>query len=517
MRWRIAANRPGLQRGSSMHTLLISPNRSFAGGEPNPAIGLPIGLLYVAAALEQAGHSVSVLDCVLSPNAVVHSGSRRTWVGLEQDEIRAQLLERTPDVVGIGSMFTVQWDDAARLIETVSSTLPGVPIVVGGAHAAFSARRILEEHAAVDFVMAGEGEISVPRLVRALEDRNPAECAAIPGLAWRTEEGEIRMNPSEPVMDLDVLPLPAYHLVDVERLFALQERGMYARDHHPRSAYVVTSRGCPYTCTFCSVHLSMGRRWRFHSAAYVVGHIRHLVERYGVRHIHIEDDAFTQSRSRAAEICGRLIEEAVPVTWDTPNGVRADTLTDELIAVMKRSGCVGLDVAAESGDPDVVKRIVRKQIDLRTVERAAALCRKNGVPARCFFVVGFPGETRGNIRQTLRFALHLYTRYNCVPMLNIATPLPGTHLAAMAEASHALARPITPENLLAATLPTGIGRGMIQTAEFDPAYLRRTCVRFIRSLRLLHAMRLLAHPAELLAALRRRMRGNPRTTAPREV
>jgi len=247
----------------------------------------------------------------------------------------------------------------------------------------------------------------------------------------------------------------------------------------------------------------MGNKWRAHSPEYTINHIKHLTENYGVCHIHFEDDNFTFKRSRVNDICRRMISGGIRVTWDTPNGVRADTLNDELLGNMKESGCIGLTVAAESGDQDVVNNIIKKKLDLANIKHAAALAHKHGIPMGCFFVIGFPGEKKENIKKTLDFAIRLLADHNCHPILNVATPLPGTELARVARDKGYLVREMSPGNLARATDPLGLG--MIETSDFDSEYLRRCCARLQYRYRLIRTIFLLKHSDELYQAIRRRV------------
>ena len=494
-----------------MKVLLINPNRTFdMHGGHSPAVGLPLGLLYNAASLEKHNIPVSVFDCLISPQTRFIPGKDISFLGVEPDVVRSALLAAQPGIVGISSQFTSEWENACEIVKIVHETLPHSTVVLGGPHATVCGREILKERPEVHFIVAGEGESSFSRLVSAIECNNRAEFAAIPGLMWRGKDGEIRANRVEAIADLDALPLPAYHLIDFDRLFELQGQGLFARGNSEdyaflRSASIITSRGCPYTCTFCSIHLSMGYRWRAHSVEYTLKHIKHLVENLGLRHLHIEDDNFTYKSDRANEICRRLILEGVRLTWDTPNGIRADTLNDELLDHMKKSGCTSLAIAAESGDQGVVNRLVKKRLDLKSIETAAALARKHRIPLGCFFVIGFPGETKKEINRTLEFALKLYSKHKCHPKLGVATPLPGTELAKIAQDHGYLLREISPKDLAKATSGSGTGEGMIKTAEFDPAYLRRCCVLFHYRRKLAHARLMLRDRGELYAVIKRRL------------
>jgi radical SAM superfamily enzyme YgiQ (UPF0313 family) len=496
-----------------MKVLLINPNRTYASLETaGCSLGLPLGLLYIAASLEKHCIPVSVLDCQTSPQTRLVSRSGAAYLGIDPEAVRSRLLADRPDIVGVTCQFTAQWENALEIVRLASETTPNCTVVLGGPHATVCGVEILQTQPEVHYILAGEGELTFPRLVAAIETNDLTALNSIPGLMRRDDNGGIAANPVKVIENLDELPLPAYHLVDFDRLFELQRQGLFARSNRTRSVSVITSRGCPYTCTFCSIHLSMGHRWRAHSVEYTINHIKHLKDNYGVCHLNIEDDNFTFKNARAREICSRLIAEHMGLTWDTPNGVRADTLDDDLVAAMTESGCVHLVVAAESGAQDVVTNIVKKRLDLKHIERAVALASKHDIPMGCFFVIGFPGETKKQIGKTMEFAANLYSRYKCVPMLNVATPLPGTELARIVQSNGYLVRQITPSNLGKAS--SGSGLGMIKTPEFDPEYLRSCLSRLRRRIRVIHFLRLLHHPGELRAEIRRKWRRVARRPMP---
>ena len=238
-----------------------------------------------------------------------------------------------------------------------------------------------------------------------------------------------------------------------------------------KTVSMITSRGCPYRCTFCSISLHMGKPVRAHSAKCVVDHIEFLINKYGVEHIFFEDDNLTFKMERTREYCETILKRGINFTWTTPNGVRADKLDYDLLKLMKESGCTGLIIGTESGDQDTLTNIIKKDLSIETVVQVAKWCHKLNIPLVQFLVIGFPGETKNKIQRTIDFAVEMYEKYGVTPLLNIATPLIGTELYDVVVKNNLLAEDVTPHALSGATQPVR-GKGMIKTNEFSPEDLK---------------------------------------------
>ncbi len=452
-----------------MKILLLRPPATFARGAANPAATLPVGLLYVAAALEQSGFDVEVLDAQVNPAvpmAVDRDGL--AYMGLPPGVLEAEIAIRKPDIVGITCPFTTQLGNAIRAAETAKRASPGGLTVVGGNHPTVRPEDFFRKTASVDLVCRGEGEQTMCEIAEAV--RRGDRATGIPGTVYRDGDGIRAGPPRPPIEDMDRLPFPAYHLVDMEAYFRLFKEGFNDRPvgrgrGSERTVPVITSRGCPFDCVFCSIHLHMGRRWRAHSVGYVAKHVELLVSRYGVRHVHFEDDNISASARRFQGLLEAFRGMGNPFTWDTPNGVRVDTLSKEILADCKRSGCVYLVFGVESGSQSVLDGIVGKKLDLNAVTRAAAWCREISLDAMSFFVIGFPGETRRDMEDTVDFALRLQRSYDVNPGLFVATPLPGTRLEKICVERGLLAGELSPETLGKITQGAMILDGDTFTAE----------------------------------------------------
>jgi len=457
-----------------MKILLINPPRTYYPGSKNIRLGLPLGILYLAAVLEKNGHDPEILDCLISSSAQVRHTADKIIHGIPEQIILKKIRQTSPDVVGISNQFSAQIENVIYLANLIKKINQKIIVVVGGPHISIAGKKLISENKNIDFGVIGEGEYIFLKLIKSLEADLPF--SNISSLIFRNAQGQTIANPFGGfIQNLDDLPLPAYNLIDMPKYFQLLSQGFKTRPNTtPRSISMITSRGCPYNCIFCSIHLHMGKRFRAHSPTYVIEHIKHLVEKYQISHISFEDDNFTLDVPRCKKILQAIIDNQLPITWDTPNGIRADNVDEELIALMKKSGCQELIFGIESGSQRVLDEIIDKKLKLSQALTAIKLCKKYKIKTKAFFVIGFPGETKKEIQQTIDLSLKLYKKYDVTSGLLLATPLLGTRLHQICQTHNYLVKEINPRSLATAT--QAHGQGLIATQEFTPAYLKQVAV-----------------------------------------
>ena len=446
--------------------LLINPARIYykksLRTSPQGMIGLPLGILYVAAALEKNGCRVKIIDSLVHEHSIIKEFANYTYYGVPSELLKKDILDFNPDIVGIASQSATQEENVFETAKLIKDIRKSIPVIVGGANAVPRAGVFLEDRN-IDIVIRGEGEATIGEVVEYY--RNRKNLGEIPGITYRLGD-EIIATAGRPFIEnSDTLPFPAYHLVDMERYLTLYKKGIYVRGAGVRrNISVVTSRGCPYSCTFCSIAQSMGRLWRAHSPPYLIKHIELLSKTYGVKHIHFEDDNLFFDPKRFSGILGTLAQEKI--TWDTPNGIRADlSITEEMLREFRKTGCQSIAIGVESGDEHILNTVIKKSLKLADVEEFARRCKKAKVFLRAFFVLGFPGETVATMQKTMDFALHLARVYS-VEILNfIATPLYGTELYEICEKGRYFSTDISPEALSESINPEGYG--LITTESFS--------------------------------------------------
>ena len=483
-----------------MKILLINPPRIYYQGSKGLRFGLPLGLLYLAAVLEKNGYQPKILDCLISPKSEIADLNGKTIHGLPDNLILEKITVEKPDLIGITNPFTSQIDSAIHIAGLAKGFDKNIVTVIGGPHLAVDGKNLLEKNQCLDIGVRGEGELIFLELVKKIEKSQPI--SDIKSIYCRNNSGAVVENDFGGfINNLDDLPYPAYHLIDLDLYFDLIEKGLKIRPQtQKRSISMITSRGCPYNCIFCSIHLHMGKMFRAHSPAYVINHIKYAAEEYGVKHISFEDDNFSLDLNRAKTILRGIIDNRLKITWDTPNGVRADRVDGEFIQLVKKSGGRELVFGLESGSQRVLDKIIEKNLKLDEAIESIKLCQKNHIKTRAFFVIGFPGETKEEINQTKDFSLMIRRQYGVESSPLIATPLIGTRLYQICKEQGYLIKEPDPASLSVATQPQG--QGLIKTEEFDPEYLKSIAAEIAQEKAKIHFKEKLFKPSTYWSSLK---------------
>lgn len=351
----------------------------------------PIGLLYVAASLEQAGHSVVVRDLAADDGR------------LDDSDIRCA------DLVGI-SADTTRAGKALSIARRVAAV--GRPVVMGGPHPQFMAADIFAT-GYVDYIVKGEGEIVFSNLLTALQNRDSVE--SVKGLIIKDGRHLLETPAADPI-DVETLPFPARHLVDLHRYRA----SMADRPITP----IVTSRGCPGACHFCSSSSFFGRGWRYRSAESVLTELDEIYNRYGFRAVCFMDDNFTLAPQRVEQIADGIVDRGYDLKWW--NLSRVDTIVNNpaMVARMAAAGSTTVYLGIESGNQETLNSL-GKYTKPADVAKAVEILRQNGVESYGSYIIGNLNETAADVEKTIDMAVRLDTN---IAQFSILTPYPGTRL-----------------------------------------------------------------------------------------
>jgi magnesium-protoporphyrin IX monomethyl ester (oxidative) cyclase len=447
-----------------MRICLVNPPQVIPIEWGDPFIFQPLGLGYIAAVLEKQ-HKVKIIDARAEGWKNVKKLGDRYYLGINYDDIGKEIKAFSPDVVGITVPFSVIAQSAFKVASVVKDIDRDIITTLGGPHPTV---RPIECASLpyVDFVVIGEGENTIVELTNALENGN-LKLMNIKGIAHKAGGKIVITNPRPFIEDLDSIPFPARHLLPMDIYFEAAKRGLVAHTSGRRKepwASMITSRGCPYQCTFCSVHLCMGRKYRVRSPENVLEEIDLLIRKYKIRHIDFEDDNLTLDKGRMHQICDLIIQNGYDIELYTPNGVRADRLDEDLLRKMQRAGIKELCIGVESGVQRVVNDIIKKRLDLKKVEEVVRICKRLDIRVWCFFIIGMIGETKEDIKATLRCARKL-KKFGANPFFSIATPYYGTELYQQAKELGYIREPLNDESLSPAN-------PLIETPEFTVDELR---------------------------------------------
>ena len=473
-----------------MKVLLINPPQTFYPGSEQPSGNLPIGLMYIAAVLQKADVEVEILDAFIA--ATFQKNGDAISVGMPFEQIKREIQNRKPDIVGISGPFTCQIENSIKVSDLAKEANPSILTVMGGPHVTLVPKEFLEETQNVDIAVIGEGEYAMLDIAQAFEGKK--QLSEVQGIAFR-QNGKVVLNSSRPLIEnLDELPYPAYDLVDMEQYLNPSKIGY--RSFQDRAISMVTSRGCPFNCCFCAVHLHMGQKFRAHSAKYVLDHIQYVVDKFKVKNIFFEDDNLTLDIKRFEAICDGIIERKIKIGWETPNGVRADCLNLELLKKMKQSGASSIFVGVESGDQQILDNVICKSLDLNRVVQFAKDAKQIGLKTGAFYIIGFPGETKENMQRTVDFALNLKRDYDVGMHLFMATPSYGTKLYKDCKTKGYIQENLTWNSFAEARQPKGMP--LITTSEFTPAEVKEIAAKALAEYKKLSLIGHLKNPRKAL-------------------
>jgi anaerobic magnesium-protoporphyrin IX monomethyl ester cyclase len=356
---------------------------------------LPIGLAYIAAVLEKDAHEVKVIDC--------------PTLGIISTQLKSLIEDFDPNIVGITAM-TPTIKSAYTVAQTVKKTRPKTIVVIGGPHVTFMDQQILRDVTDIDVIVRGEGEQTMLEIAQKVSNRETLYDVA--GITYR-KDNEIVRNPDRSLMEnLDELPFPSL------KHFQLERYRIFGRRIFP----VLTSRGCPFQCSFCITSRVFGKKTRMRTPENIVNELEWLKNNYGADAYTFFDDTFTLDRNRANKICDEIVRRKIDLPWDCQT--RVDQINPEIIAKIKKAGCEMITFGIESGCQSTLDAM-NKKTTIEQNERGVKMIKEAGITVVTSVIIGFPGENNENTKRTLSLIQKLKPDNVFVC---IATPYPGTDL-----------------------------------------------------------------------------------------
>lgn len=389
---------------SEFNILFIKPHASV---HPQ-AIDVPLGIMYLSAVTkQQLGDAVHIdfIDLRLARNP--------------RKALMQKLAVFRPDLIGV-SLLAFDNHFIPNYAGLLKQYAPTARIVIGGPHATYNDRDILVQNREVDCAVRREGEQVFVELVSAF--MKDAPISAINGIAFVNDRGDVvRTDPAPYIEDLDSLPFPDYSILDLPQYWKNHDEmnGVRARK---RYTHIISSRACPYQCTYC--HNIFGKKVRRRSPEHFVAEIQWLYDTYGIREFHIVDDIFNIHRRRMHDILNRIIQSPMKIKIAFPNGVRSDLLEKADILLLKKAGAYMITFAIETAS-DNMQRQIKKNLDIHKAFQSINHASSAGMITKGFFMLGFPGETPEEIAQTVAAACN--SRLDLAHFFTV-TPFPGTDL-----------------------------------------------------------------------------------------
>lgn len=357
----------------------------------------PLGIMYIASYLEKnTNHEIKIMDCLAEK--------------MSYQELKERIKKEKPDIVGITTLtFTLV--DVLKTAKVVKEVNSKTKIILGGSHVNIYPEETLN-FPEVDYLVLGEGEKPAKDLIENINQKEKLN--DIKGIAFKDNNGKMINNgPRELIQNLDKLPFPARNLIPNEKYSSVLS------ENNPVTTFI-SSRGCPYRCTFCN-RAHLGKVFRARSAKNVVDEMEEC-KNMGINEVFFYDDTFTIDRKRVIDICDEIKKRKLKIYWDAR--ARVDTIDEDILKAMKESGCQRIHYGVEAGTEKILK-VLNKNITLEQVEKAFKLTRKTNIQTLAYFMIGSPRETKGDVLKTIKFAKRIRPDFVC---FSITTPYPQTEI-----------------------------------------------------------------------------------------
>ena len=404
-----------------MKVCLIEPSKFVSLTNFVSTISMPpIGLAYIAAAIREAGHDVSVVDGPGSAPRSYHMFEDKVRIrGLTQDQIIENIPSDT-QVIGLGCMFTSHWVYARELASKIRERFPKAYLLMGGEHVTGFPEFSLEQ-APLDSVVMGEGEETIIQLLEHVEKNLPF--GDVCGVAYKDSEGVVKVNPRrQRIKEIDSIAQPAWDLFDIKKYNEVnQPHGSSQGKFMP----MLATRGCPFSCTFCTSPNMWTTEWIPRDHKLVVNEMQEYIKLYGTTDFQFEDLTAIVRKDWIIDFCDEIIQRKMEITFQLPSGTRSEGIDFEVAEKLKKAGCHEFSFAPESGDPRILKKI-KKKVNLPSLYDSARSALKAGINVGCFFIIGFPEDDYRSVLKTYTAIVKCswigFTNVN----LNAYSPQPNT-------------------------------------------------------------------------------------------
>lgn len=386
---------------------------------------LPLGLAYVAGSLRAAGHELSLIDAVAeAPDRVTqeHWGHSIYRLGLSPREISARVDPRA-EAIGLTNMWSFSWPLVRRIIHQIKQDHPHLPLVCGGEHFSGMPEKSMQE-APIDVIVLGEGEQQAIEVFAALA-AGEREFPAIDGIMWRTDDGMlVRNKPRQRRRAVDEIPWPHWDIFDIE---TYNKYDLVAGLHAGRTVPILATRGCPYQCTYCSSPGMWTTRWYARNPSDVVDEIESYIRRFGARNFPFQDLTAIVRRDWIVAFCNEILRRNLKVTWQFPSGTRCEVIDEEVARLLYLTGGRALAYAPESGS-ERTRKLIKKQMKTESLMNAVRASVRNRLNITTFIVIGFPHDTREDLKKTAKLARRLAWEGTDDIAIGFFFPIPNTEL-----------------------------------------------------------------------------------------